>query len=278
MKSPKDPFVRHGEVSTNQSGSSVKKIRIEDVLKDLRAGLRTKGFLSKYGFTLPQFEELLKSLIRKGLFTKEEFRVWKTRRVEPEPSPAPPRPSPPPPPHSEEPSFDVEEVEPPPGEKSDHSISTYVIRNPERNNSWALQLFSTARERMNGAQFKVNLQGKKYSFVVEKMLFRGSVDMLSQGEGSDADRKKKREVALQNIAKHGWAAYLETRAFEANFGPEEEAEPSKKARLVLLHCRNETFFAALHTPAPAINLYVGSSLEKIRERLSKTVDTRGLGI
>jgi len=263
MKSPPDPHEDFSEFTVEESGSPAKKIRAEDILEDLRAGLRTRGFLTKYGLTLGQFEELLKKLIRKGLFTKDEFRTWKAHRMGP--------------PASAEEVVDQEATLVPLDEKPHHNVKTFVIREPERNNSWALQLFSTHRDRMKGAQFKVNLHGRKYSFMVEEMLFRGQVEMLATEDTGKFGHKVKREQALEFITRHGWAAYLESRAVEANLG-EPGPQPRKKARLVLLHCKHETFLAALHTPTPAINLYVGSSLEKIWGRLAKSVDTSMLGI
>jgi hypothetical protein len=109
------------------------------------------------------------------------------------------------------------------------------------------------------------------------MLFRGSVNMRGGGHKTTAQRLSEREEAIDFISKHGWAAYLENRAFAANFGLDTEDQP-RKARLVLLHCRNQTYLAALHTPAPAINLYVSSSLENIRRRLANAVDTRDIRI
>ncbi|MBI4963732.1 MAG: hypothetical protein HY913_10700 [Desulfomonile tiedjei] len=258
MKPPRDPHEDFSGFTAEEMESSAKTISAEEILEDLRAGLRTRGFLTKYGLTLGQFEGLLKGLIRKGLLTKDEFKVWKAHRVAQTAS---------------EPEAAGQGVAPSPvPERLHHNVKTFVITEPEMNNSWALQLFSTQRERMKGAQFKVNLHGKKYAFIVEQMLFRGQVEMLATADSGQANDKSKREQALEFISRHGWAAYLESRAVEANLG-EPGPQPRKKARLVLLHCRNHTFLAALHTPAPAINLYVGSSLEKIRGRLAKSVDT-----
>jgi len=257
MTSPRDSQ-DFSEFTLEETNTSAKGITAEDILQDLRAGLRTREFLSKYGLTLGQFEELLKSLIRKGLLTKDEFRAWKAHRLGPNSARTKP---------------DGREVSPvPQQDKPNQNVETYIIKQPEMNNSWALQLFSTDRDKMKGAQFKVNLHGKKYSFVVEQMLFRGQVEMLPSGDAGRFGERAKREQAMEFIARHGWAAYLESRAMEANLG-EPGPEPRKKARLVLLHCKNHTFLAALHTPAPAINLYVGSSLEKIYGRLAKSVDT-----
>ncbi len=268
MKSPQDPREDLEGLPSDRSQTSRQQISVREVLEDLRAGLRTRGFLDKYGITLPEFEDLLKSLIRRGLFSKEDFRAWKARkRVAPEAAGE----------RENEFETDGDQTEQPPPGRPHHSVATYVIKEPEKNKSWALQLFSTERDRMTGAQFKVNLHGRKYSFVVEKMLFRGQVDVLADGTLDETERKKRRDAAMEYISQHGWAAYLENRAFSANFA----AEPGgsgKKARLVLLHCRNQTFLAALHTPAPAINLYVGSSLEKIRQRLAKSVDMAALKI
>lgn len=258
MNSPRDPQEVFSEFTLEGTGSSAGGISAEDILQDMRGGLRTKGFLSKYGLTLGQFEGLLKKLIRKGLLTKDQFRAWKAHRLGPDA------------PGGE--GEDHEVTAAPLTEKGHNNVTTYVIKEPEKNNSWALQLFSTHRDGMKGAQFKVNLHGKKYSFIVEQMLFRGQVEMLATADAGQFADKARREQALEFIARHGWAAYLESRAVEANLGAA-GPQPRRKARLVLLHCKNQTFLAALHTPAPAINLYVGSSLEKIYGRLAKSVDT-----
>ncbi|MBI5250634.1 MAG: hypothetical protein HY912_14180 [Desulfomonile tiedjei] len=265
MKLPDEPSM--SDEFTEVDDSHSKPIDIQEVLADLHGGLRTKGFLYKYGLTMPQFEDLLKGLIRRGLFTKEEFRAWKARK-----SATPPPPSSPPP---------ARLAGPPQPERSGESVgrpinvATYVIHDPEKNNSWTLQLFSTKREQMKGAKFKVSLHGRKYAFEVEELLFRGSVEMLPDPEEIKASAKSKREEAMEFIAQHGWAAYLERRAMAANLGPESSR---KSARLVLLHCKNQTFLAALHTPTPAVNLYVGNSIEKIKQRLSKNVDTASLNL
>jgi len=238
--------------------SSTKKIKVEEILADLRAGLRTKSFLAKYLLTLQEFQEILKQLIRQGLLTKEEFRAWKAHR---EPDVAEARPEP------------IEGK----SESTPSNVETYVIREPEKKNHWALALFSTGRDQMKGAEFKVSLQGKKYAFVVEELLYRGPVNMLAGRSRKAKDEQTRRQEAVEFISKHGWAAYLEKRAFLANFAPDTD-DPAGKARLVLLHCRNETYLAALHTPAPAINLYVASSLDTIRKRLAKNVDTSTLDI
>jgi hypothetical protein len=236
------------------------KLSVEEVLKDLHAGMRTKGFLNKYGLTMMQFESLLKQLIRKGLFTREDFKLWKAHRLAPAPAT-----------ENLNAEADLRDV------ARLNNVETFVITEPERNHSWALQLFSAEREKIKGAQFKVNLHGKKYSFVVEQLLFRGAVEMLPNVGVSKEESKQRRQEALDFISSHGWAAYLEQRAFAANFDSE-STQTVRKARLVLLHCKNQTFLAALHTPVPAINLYVGSSLDTIRDRLSKSVDTRALNI
>lgn len=261
--------------STAVDDRRAKPIDIQEVLADLRGGLRTKGFLYKYGLTMAQFEEVLRGLIRRGLFTKEEFRAWKGSKAAPPPAqpPSPPQPEAAPmapqPPSPPKPQAEPGQVGRP------INVVTYVIQDPEKNNSWALQLFSTKKEQMKGAKFKVMLHGKKYAFEIEEMLFRGSVEMLPDPDESKAAAKSKREEAMEFIATHGWAAYLERRAVAANLGLESNR---KTARLVLLHCKNQTFLAALHTPTPAINLYVGTSLERVTDRLSKSVDTSKLGI
>lgn len=263
MNSPPNQGDKTGLSGSDDGRDQARPVKVEDILKDLHAGLRTKGFLVKYEITLAEFESILKGLLRKGLFTKEEYKQWKAKR----PEAAPPKEKPP----------AENEAPPKPSGPSHKTVTTYVIKEPEKNHPWALQLFSTHRDRMAGAQFKVRLHGKKYAFVIEKMLFRGSVKMLVDQSAESQAAKDKRQQALEFIASHGWAAYLENRAISANL-QDEEPGGHQKARLVLLHCRNDTFLAALHTPAPAINLYVGASLDKIRRRLAKSIDTTSIDI
>lgn len=260
MKSPDNPSGEFEDSIADLRVMSPAKLTIEEVLKDLQEGMRTKGFLNKYGLTMKQFESLLRQLLQKGLFTREDFKLWKAHRLSSTPAQAT--------------AYNGAAQQ---DDERPVTVETYVIADPEKNHSWALQLFSARRESIRGAQFKVNLHGKKYSFVVEHLLFRGAVEMLPSVPVNRAQPKQKREEALDFISRHGWAAYLEQRAFAANFDSETPG-PVRKARLVLLHCRNQTFLAALHTPVPAINLYVGPSLETIRRRLSKSVDTSALGI
>jgi len=222
--------------------------------------MRTRAFLDKYDIGLEEFQEVLKYLIREGHFSREDFKAWKAHR----PTSAA---------GFKEPESDEAPDEQSPGRIS--TIQTFVLSEPEKNHSWALQLFSTKREEMKGARFKVNLQGRKYLFVVEEMLFRGSVYMLEEELESPQDRQRRRQEALEYIGRHGWSAYLENRAFMANVDDGDRGH-RKKARLLLLHCRNETFLAALHTPAPAVNLYVASSLEQLHRRLAKSVDVGDL--
>ncbi len=263
--------------------SETARLTVEEVLKDLRAGMRTKDFMQKYGISLPEFESLLKMLLRKGLFRKEEFKKWKMARppaAEPEPEASEP----------EAPTRESAGSEPADGEAEPekpvetikvadgaHNVETFILSDPEKNHSWALQLFATKRDQIKGATFKANLHGKKYLFVVEELVYRGSVFML-EDQKSSKSVKAKREEAIEFIAKHGWASYLEQRAFEANFGGSAKVRSDKKARLLIVLCRHNTFLAALHTPAPAINLYVGPSLDKIHSRLAKTVDTSEMDI
>jgi hypothetical protein len=263
MNSSKDPITESRAAESESVGTSVKKIHLEDVLTDLYAGMRTRGFLSKYGISLSEFEQLLKQLIQGGHLSKEEFRAWRAHRT---------------PDGTKDEESTTQDGGPSKALISRFSnIETYVIPEPEKNHSWALELFSTNKERLPGAKFKVNLHGKKYAFVVEEMLFRGLVVMLAPELRRAEGEKSKREQAIEFISKHGWAAYLENRAFLANF-EEDELNIPKKARLALLRCRNETFLAALHTPVPTINLYVSSSLEQVCNRLARSVDISGLPI
>jgi hypothetical protein len=259
---------------TRESGTPIKVV---DVLAELRQGFRTKYFLQKYSITLPEFEELLKHLIRKGLFTKEEFRTWKQSRANGNSA-------------AKSHSNTAGTVDEHDGSKNQQNVKvadtdgndqnepetvhTFVINDPERHNSWALQLFSTPREKMRGAKFKINLQGKKYLFQVEDLVFRGNVSMHPEDDDSPESSKSKREEAMNFIAVHGWAAYLESRAIAANVLMKQKPQIVKKARLVVLHCRNNTYLAALHTPVPAINFYVGNSMENLKLRLAKSIDVR----
>ncbi|MEJ2717613.1 MAG: hypothetical protein P8182_10805 [Deltaproteobacteria bacterium] len=263
MNSPKDPITESRASEPEPAGTSAKKIQVEDVLNDMRLGMRTKGFLAKYDISLGEFEQLLKQLIRGGHLSREEFRAWKAGGTAGDTK-------------DEESTAGAGELPKTPISRLSN-IETYVIPEPEKNHSWALELFSTNKERMPGAKFKVNLHGKKYAFVVEEMLFRGMVVMLAPQLRGDEGEKSKRDQAIEFISKHGWAAYLENRAFLANF-EEDEVNIPKKARLALIRCRNDTFLAALHTPVPTINLYVSSSLEQVCNRLARSVDISGLPV
>jgi len=244
------------------SPSSFDRSIKEQIIRDMRAGARTRHVLSRYGLSLDDFKELLKEMIREGSFTKDEYKAWKARRYGTAAE-------------SERTMEGGATVSPtlhgaPP-------IQTYVLHEPERNHSWALELFSTRREAIPGANFKVNLYGKRYSFVVEKLLYRGPVTLLTDGAAGQSGAQSKRQEAMDYIAKHGWAAYLEDRAFQANFGDDADTD-QQQAQLIVLRCRNDTFLAALHTPTPAISFYVSSSLKTILERLAKSIDTTVLRI
>lgn len=267
MTAPKGTFDDFDDFSLDPVDSGPKKVKVEEVLKDFHAGMRSKNFLVKYGLSMGQFEELLKNLIRQGLLTIDEFKAWKAHRPSASPGTSP---------RADRGLGDAVPQDP---QRLKDNIKTFVLEEPERNHAWAMQLFSTGRERLKGAQFKVVLHGKKYSFVIEKVLFRGAVKMLAKlsSDKKREEQKTKRELALEFISRHGWAAYLENRAFEANFQDNDDAD-GENARLVLIHCRNETYLAALHTPRPAINLYVGPSLDKIVARLSRSVDTSELQV
>jgi hypothetical protein len=242
--------------------SSERKLKL-DIIRDMRLGLRTKAILHKHQLNLTDFERILKTLIKEGIFTKDEYRAWKSNR-----GPGTIGPS--------IPETRVKDIYP---TKKGKVVETYVIEDPEKNHAWALQLFSTKKEAMKGANFKVILHGKKYSFTVEDMVYRGAVNMLEgYSKEQKSESKDRREEAMDFIAKHGWAAFLEAKAFEANFGEDEVEDTPQQARLVVLHCKHDTFLAALHTPSPAISFYVSSSLESVIERLSKSVDTSHLHI
>jgi hypothetical protein len=276
MKATTDVGPDFQDIPTDKP-SETARLTVEEVLKDLRAGMRTKEFMQKYGISVPEFESLLKMLLRKGLFRKEEYIKWKSDRPpasEPEPEPKPAAAAPMPAEPEAEPEKPIETMKVAEGSPN---VETFILADPEKNHAWALQLFATKREQIKGSSFKANLHGKKYLFVVEELVYRGSVFML-EDQRSSKSTKVKREEAIEFIAKHGWAAYLEQRAFEANFASPVKVRSDKKARLLILLCRHKTYLAALHTPAPAINLYVGASLEKIHSRLDKTVDTSEMDI
>ncbi len=264
-------------------GSGRKQVLDDAVLRDLLEGaLRTKGMIAKYRSTVKDFEQIIIRLIRTGKWTKDEFRSWKAHR--------PSRPDADP--KAFEVTFEARDVEaelagdfhkpspkasaPPPQVIS--SPETYIIHEREVDDSLAMRLFTTKREEIGGARFKVLLQGKKLAFTVDRMLFRGPVELLHGVVPKKPDPKKKREEALDYVAKHGWAAYLESRAFTATFGGQDAPEVRTKARLVLLQARNNTYVAAIHTPLPSINVYVDSTLAAIRERLSKVVDIRDVNV
>jgi hypothetical protein len=281
MASSKDPKNRPTHSDLNASGDSPARVTNESILNDLRAGLRTKGFLTKYGLTMKQFERLIIKLIRDGLWSKEEFKAWKAHKLGPAPEPEQNQDQ-----GSFERTYEAEDLEnelvdeldePPARPKRFQAPETYIIEHPQVNDSLAMKLFSTKRSEMPGGRFKVHLHGKKLAFTVEKMLYRGPVDLLQGVVPKKKDLKKKREQALEYVSKHGWASYLESRAFTATFGAD-APEVRTSARLVLLQCKNKTFVAAIHTPAPAVNLYVDGRLDAIRTRLAKVVDLEALSI
>ncbi|MEW6351472.1 MAG: hypothetical protein AB1646_20665 [Thermodesulfobacteriota bacterium] len=282
MPLPNDPNdSRESPVgATVRSGR--KQLSDEAVLRDLRGGtLRTKGIVAKYGMTVKDFEQIIIRLIRSGQWTKEEFRDWKAHRsVRPNADQK-----------SFEVTFEARDVEAELGGSFDEpspkapaaaapqpisNPETYIIHEREVNDSLAMKLFTTKREEIGGARFKVLLQGKKLAFTVDRMLFRGPVELLHGVIPKKTDIRKKREEALDYVAKHGWAAYLESRAFTATFGGSDAPEVRTKARLVLVQARNNTYVAAIHTPLPSINVYVDSNLDAIRDRLAKVVDIRGV--
>lgn len=278
VKPPDEAHIDFEDDKTSTHEPAVARLTVEAVLEDLRLGIRTKGFLQKYGISLPEFESLLKMLLRKGLFTKEDFKRWKAARPEPNTTvshPGPPAQETPPAVQGAQASSS--ESGPTSLTKNQQTIETFVISDPEQNNSWTLELFSRTREDIRGATFKGALQGKKYMFIIEDLLFRGTIHMMEDAN----EPKAKRQEAIDFISKHGWAAYLERRAFEANFG-EDSAGPKvrseKKGRLVVLRCRHDTYLAALHTPTPAINVYVGSSFAKLKARLARNVDISELTV
>ncbi len=266
------------------SSSGRHHVTDDDVLGELRRGvLRTKGMVSKYGITVKDFEQIIIRLIRTGKWTKQEFQDWKAHR------PSKPGPDQ----KSFEVTFEARELEEelnqefsssspgpraaegPPAPKLISSPETYIIQEREVDDSLAMKLFTTKREQMNGERFKILLQGKKLAFTVDRMLFRGPVELLHGVVPKKTDMKKKREEALEFVSKHGWAAYLESRAFTATFGGMDAPEVRTKARLVLVQARNSTYVAAIHTPVPSVNVYVDVTLDAIRTRLAKVVDTSG---
>jgi hypothetical protein len=277
-----------------------KKLNAQEILADINKGLRTRHFLQKYGIEKEEFQHILKRMIRDGILTKEQFKQWKSHRPASEPPQAV---------ESEaksnlsafEDTVDMDQLRkqalgdlatlddeisaPEPetkkAEKQEQdttpqkgvpgSVETYVISEPEKNGAWVLNLFATKRDEMEGLRFKARILGKKYAFTIEKMLYRGPVNIFDNDKPDKSKPKNKREEALNFISSHGWAAYLESRAIEANI--EEQAEQKFLAgRLVVLKCKHQTYVAALHSPAPSVCFYVASDLEAIKRRLAKTVD------
>ncbi|GEM_PF-531194 len=277
------------ESESRRSGPPPKQVNAQDILNDLKAGVRTRDFLSKYGFEISEFQSILKRLIRFGSLTREEFNEWK--RIKRKKTSQ----------KSEdfeatqefvvaEDFGDQEDVQdlhqdsdnrangkahPSPAGNSaglliPHSMETYIVPVPEKNSAWAMKLFSTDRDRMAGATFNAVIERVEYTLTVEELLFRGEVNLVNKVAAEKADPKKKREEAIDFIYKHGWAAFLESKAIAANFDNEDLGVKSK-ARLVLLKCPGKTYVAALHTPAPAVSFYVGPSLQFIKDRLAKSV-------
>ncbi len=276
VKPPDEAHATFEDDKTSAADPSAARLTVEAVLEDLRLGMRTKRFMQKYGISLPEFESLLKMLLRKGLFTKDDFKRWKAARPELKNIEAPLRPAAEDTP-SPQAGAQLSPSESAPYAKNPQTIETFVISDPEQNNSWTLELFSRKREDLRGATFKGALQGKKYMFIIEDLLFRGTIHMMQDAK----EPKVKRQEAMDFISKHGWAAYLERRAFEANFGDDSagpKVRSEKKGRLVVLRCRHDTYLAALHTPTPVINVYVGSSFAKLKARLARNVDISELTV
>ncbi len=244
--------------------SASKKIRLDEIARELREGKRTKHFLGKYGLTLPVFEELLKRVIREGYFSRDEFSAWKARKPMPQSSGGK---------RNDSASAPVLTLRSKPDD-----VDTHVISESDEDSATVMKLFSVKREKLKGLRFKVSLGGRKYGFTVEDVVHRSPVDMLQAvpvARGK-VPMKKRQEEAVEYIAKHGWAAYLENRAFLANFEDDASAATSRKAKLVVVFCTSESFVAALHTPTPAINFYVAGSLADIKNRLSKIINTAPL--
>jgi hypothetical protein len=239
------------------------RIKAEDVLRDFRAGMRTKSFLAKYHLTVEQFEQLLKRLIRERLISKEELLEWKTRRAAQRKRQA----------EASEADWQERCRLSSPG-----NVDTCVIQEPERNGAWVLDLFAMRPEEIEGTRVKVTLHGKKYAFFIEELLFRGQVKILGPDAGAKRPMLDNREAALEYIAQHGWAAYLETRAFLANFQDEGDDGKPRQAKLMLLRCKNGAYLAALHTPVPAVNIYVSSSLENLKHRIAAHVDLKNVRV
>lgn len=281
-----------------------KKVSAQDILADINKGLRTRHFLQKYGIDKEEFQQILKRMIRDGILTKDQFRQWKAHRP-PSSGPSsevieskPTKPSASAfedtvdmdhirkqalgdlatlddddPIMAEEPAKEKEEEDAPKNQKGvPGSVETYVIPEPEKNGAWALDLFATKRDDMEGLRFKARILGKKYAFTIEKMLYRGPVNIFENEKEEKPKVKNKREEALQFISSHGWAAYLESRAIEANIGEETSSQKVQSGRLMVLKCKHQTYVAAVHSPAPSVSFYVASDLDTIKERLGKSVD------
>jgi hypothetical protein len=278
-----------------------KKLNAQDILADINKGLRTRHFLQKYGIDKEEFQHILKRMIRDGILTKEQFKQWKAHRpVEPEPQKAQASESKgtvstfedtvdmdqlrkqalgdlsllddEDPVHQEAAQKEETAPETKPQKGVPGSVETYVITEPEKNGAWVLDLFATKRDEMEGLRFKARIMGKKYGFTVEKMLFRGPVNIFDNaGNAGKPKPRDKREEALNFISSHGWAAYLESRAIEANI-EEQNQRQFLAGRLMVLKCMRQTYVAALHSPAPSVSFYVASDLESIKRRLEKNVD------
>jgi len=68
MKLPDEPPGKLDGARGTGPGSSPQAVRVQDVVKDLHTGMRTRAFLDKYDIGLEEFQEVLKYLIREWAF------------------------------------------------------------------------------------------------------------------------------------------------------------------------------------------------------------------
>jgi hypothetical protein len=230
---------------------------IDDILEDMSAGKRTKAILADYNLSVKQLAVMLQQAISDGLLTKSELKQWRenrsvalsTIRV------------------VESLAGDLD----PGTEAVELEQATFVVAENDNNWEQALRLFNSEKSSLVGAHFTLTTNLRYHSFVVDKVLFRSKVPMVKKRQRPPS---KKAEDAMEFIATHGWEAYLEDRAFAANF---ERFEPSeKKATLAVVRCKDGMFLAAVYTGGRDVNFYAEATQSKLKNRLSSIIDTSKL--
>ena len=116
---PTDNTNMPSEKLPSDNEGTPRKIKVDQILADIKAGLRTRGFLEKYNLTMGEFEGLLKKMIRKGILTVEEYTTWKSHRRTDAPT--------------AEPLLADTDMPSAAGPGHKQGITTFVIKDPEKN-------------------------------------------------------------------------------------------------------------------------------------------------